>query len=375
MFWDMSLGSLWRHKMRSGLTVLGIILAIAAIVALGSISEGINSLVQEQLKFASGYISVEEAGVATASQSQAGPPGMGMRIDKSLADDIAQISGVKRVALQTFSLSPSNNIFVVGIQLDDLEYFDMQNIEFVEGGLPEPGAKELTLGYTIAEAKGLKQGDEIDINGEKYEISGIMEEQGSFMDLAAITSLEAAVDTFDFGDYVSGIVVEPEDLSEIERIAAEIEELSTDINAETPEERAKTANDIIGGISVFTLGIGVVASIVASIGIINTMVMAVLERKREFGIMKALGAERGVVLRVVLQEAALLGVIGGVIGISLGFIGTEALNQAYPFPIASISFRLAAISFAYSIILAMLAALYPAYKAVQVDAVEAMREE
>jgi putative ABC transport system permease protein len=371
MLLDLSLQSLWQHKVRSFLTVLGIVMAIAAIVSLGSISEGLSNLIGEQLKFASGYITVQEAG----STHMSGPPGVGVKIDLSILDEIRQIEGVQSASPQIFAISNANNVFVVGIPLEDFEYFDLQNIGFREGGLPTEGAKEVVLGYKAAESEGLKAGDSIDLGKDEYVVSGVFEELNNFIDFGAITSFGAASDTFDYEGYASDFIVEPADVGEVERIAAEIEERFDELDAVTPVESAETAGKAIDSISIFTLGIGVVASIVASIGIINTMVMAVLERKREFGIMKALGAEKNVILSLVVGEATILGVVGGVLGVAIGYAGVAAVNMAYPFPIASASARLIAISFAYSIVLAVLAALYPAYRAVKVDAVEAMREE
>ncbi len=371
MFLDMALRSVWRQRVRSGLTILGIIMAIGAIVSLGSFSEGINSLVNEQLKFASGFITVEEEGQTATGQ---GPPGMESKVELSIVEEIRQISGVEEASPGIFSLEPNGNIFVVGVSLDNVEYFDLQNIEFTEGGWPENGENELALGSQLAERKGLVAGDTIELRSEEYEVAGLLEEMGNFMDLGAITSFEAARETFDFGDYASMIMVEPVDAGEIDRIAAEIEGSYDGIEAKTPEERVETAKETTAMVSIFTLGIGVVASIVASIGIINTMFMIVMERRKEFGIMKALGAERWSILGIVITEAVILGAVGGIVGIGLGFIGTDVLNSLYPFRLASISLRLVAISFAYSILLAVLAALYPAYQAVKVNPVEAMRK-
>jgi putative ABC transport system permease protein len=368
----MSLRSLWRNKVRSGLTIMGIVLAIAAIVALGSFSEGISGLVNEQLKFASGFISVQEAGQSSSTQ---GPPGMNSKVPIELVDEILQIDGVRDASPGIFAMDPGSSLFIVGVSLDDTEYFSLQNIDFKEGDWPEPDEKGLAIGHALAETAGLRMGDEVVIKGDSYTVAGILEEMGGFMDLGAITSFSAASDTFDFGDWASMIMVEPFDLNDMDRIANEIESLNDDIEASTPGERARQAADTTATISIFTLGIGVIASLVASIGIINTMVMIVLERKKEFGVMKALGAESRVMLTMVIQEAAILGVIGGVIGIGIGVVGSGILNAAYPFPIASISPRLVIISFVYSIMLAVLAALYPAYQAIKLDAVEAMRSE
>lgn len=372
MFLDMTLRSLWRHKTRSFLTGLGIILAIAAIVSLGSISEGIDSLVQQQLKFASNTISVSEKEAGTFT---AGPPGMSSKIPREVADEISQMEGVSTVSPQIRAISIENQLFIVGFPLKDTEHFNLQNIDFIEGGWPDENEKALVIGYQLAETKKLGIGDGISVNGDKYTISGILEEMRSFMDYAALTSLESAADTFDMQDYYSMIVVDPADVSDAKRIANEIDETYDDLDAVTTDEALRRAEATIGQVRMITLGIGIVASIVASIGIINTMIVVVLERRQEFGIMKALGAKRSVILSIVLQEAVIIGIIGSVIGILIGYAGTEGINKASSFPIASVTPTLSILSLAYGIMLSVIAALYPSYNAINVDPAQSMREE
>jgi putative ABC transport system permease protein len=372
MFFDMALRSLWRQKVRSGLTIFGIILAIGTIVALGSISEGISSLVEEQLQMAGDFIAVGERG---GSSAQSGPPGLSSRIEREDANEIAQIDGVERAVPQIRTIDTKSGLFVFGFDIEDAEFFNLDNIEFEEGGWAEPGEKELAIGFQISELQGLKVGDEILIREDDYTVVGVLEEMNSFMDYGTLTSVSAAAETFELEDYYSYLVIDPVDVNDVDNIANEIEDTFDTLEAITSDEAIQSARDSINQIRVFTLGIGVIASIVASIGIINTMVMIVLERKREFGIMKALGAERSTILSFVLLEAAMLGIIGSVIGVSIGFLGTEVLNSFSGFPIAAVTTELAVFSLIYGVLLAVLAALYPASQAIKVDPVEAMRTQ
>lgn len=372
MLVDLAIRSLWQQKVRSGLTILGIVLAIAAIVSLGSITEGISSLVNEQLKFAAGFISVMETG---QTQMSNGPPGLSSRIERSLVDEIKQIDGVSNAVPQIMAVSAKDNLVFIGMPSDSSEFFNLRNINFKEGSWFDDNSKELIIGYKISELKGLKVGDEVQVKGDSYAVVGVIEELGSFLDYGMMGPIDEIGDSFDFGEYVSSIIVEPVDVSDSSRIASEIEDAYDGLDAITSDEQIQRSQEAIATISIFTLGIGIIASLVASIGIINTMIMTVLERKKEFGIMKAIGAERGEILSLVMLEAAFLGVIGGIIGISIGYFGAEALNRISAFPIAKVTPSLVIFGVSYSIALAVLAALYPAYQAVKVNAVEAMREE
>lgn len=366
----MIFGSLWRHKTRSSLTGLGIVIAIAAIVSLGSISEGISTLVDQQFKLASEFVFVVESGGFDFGSSA---NGLESKIDLDIVEDIEAIDGVEDVIPQIRAMT-ADYVFVIGLPIEDLEFFGLENIEFKEGGWPQEGDKEIVLGHLISENKDLRVSDEIKVEDEYYVVSGTLEETGGTFDYGTITSFEAASDTFGFEDEVTALIVRPTDIDESKRIANEIEDLYDDLDAIAGEEAIQRAQDAIGQIRVITLSIGIVASIVASIGIINTMVMMVFERRNEFGIMKALGAKKQTILLLVMQESIILGIIGSIIGISFGAFGTYAINQTSGYPIASVTPSLVFFSMIYGILLSVLAAAYPAYQAISVNPVDAMRE-
>ena len=365
----MVLGSLWRQKTRSALTVLGVILAIAAIVSLGSISEGITILVEDSLSMAGDFIAVAEKG----SMEFSGPPDVTSRVPREYLDEIAQIDGVKEVTYQVEAIY--NRLFVSGNPIDDLEYFDLDDIEFIEGGLPTEGEYEVTLGYLVAEERGLVTGDELKIKDDEYTVVGIWEEQNGFMDYGIIAPAEPVAETFGIEDYYTSIVVIPEDPADMEKISNEIEDMYDDVEAITTIEAAEKAAEAIGSVRIMTLSIGFIASIVASIGIINTMIMIVMEKKRDFGVMKALGAQRMTILSIVVMEAMVLGAVGSLIGITFGVIGVQAVNQAFAFPIARVTPNLMILSLVYGVILAVVAALYPSWQATKISPIEAMRAQ
>jgi len=373
MFLDMVFRSLLRQRTRTFLTGMGIFLAIATIVSLGSFSEGINSLVSEQLKFAGNLISVSEK--TETSMVATGPPGLDSKVPREVLDELKQIEGVEDAVPMIMQMDLTTNLFIIGVPLGDTEYFNLQNIDFVEGGWPEEGEMALVLGNTASEMQKLKTGDAVKVNGDEYSVSGVLEGLGNFIDYGAISSVDVVGETFDMEDYYSEINVEPVDVSDSDRIANEIDETYDYLDASTAEESARTAQSAMDTVRMLTLSIGVIASFVASIGIINTMIIIVFERQREFGIMKALGGQRRMILFLVVQESMIIGIVASLMGIAVGVVATYALNSASAFPIAKVTFDLAAISLAYGITLSILAALYPAYLATKVSPVDAMREQ
>lgn len=370
MFLDMTLRSVKRHKIRSFLTAFGVTLAIAAIVSLGSISEGINIMVQEQMTMASDLIVVTEKGALDLSTAFTAE----RHIDRDIIDELAQIDGVEEISYGIEAMDPTYRSFVIGFLLEHLDMYGLENIEFEEGGWFTGGSFEAVVGYQRGEVDGWAVGDELVLNGDEYTISGVLEEMSGFMDYGIIVPFDSAAETYDMQEYVTEIHIKPVDVRESERIANEIDETFDSVEAITMAEAVEIAEEIVGQIRIMTLAVGIIASVVASIGIINTMMMIVAERKREFGIMKALGAEQRVILFLVLQEGVVLALLGGVVGLLLGALGTEMLNQAIGRPMATVTPLLAVLSLLYGLGIAIVASLYPAYQAVMVNPVDAMRE-
>jgi putative ABC transport system permease protein len=134
--------------------------------------------------------------------------------------------------------------------------------------------------------------------------------------------------------------------------------------------------NLIGQISFFVIGIGSRAAFVGGIGVMNTMIMAIIERRREIGVMKAIGASSFMVLKQILIESALMSSLGGIIGILIGFGGSMILNVVTGGMItAVVSPALAIGAFLFALALGVVGGMYPAWKAAGLDPVEALRYE
>ncbi len=373
MFLDMTLRSLWEHKVRSFLTAFGVALAIAAIVSLGSISEGINEMMLEQMNMVSDLIFVSEKG--SMDMDFSGGMVAWPKVEIELVDEIAQMDGVELASPEIELADPSSNTYVVGLDLDHLETLSLDTVEFEEGGWATIGENELVIGYALSDSLRRDVGDELVLRDDEYVVSGVAEKRNDFIDYSVISSWQSIAKTYDTEDYVTAIIVTPADVRDSERIANEISERFDTVEAFTTADMLETAEEVLGQFRLITLAVGFIASIVAAIGIINTMMMVVMEQKRDFGVMKALGAEKKTIMMLVLQDAAIIAILGGVVGLSLGYMGTEAVNQSMPFPMAIVTPSLAGFSLLYGVFIAMFAAIYPAYQAVKVNPVDAMREE
>ncbi|MEE9406309.1 MAG: FtsX-like permease family protein, partial [Candidatus Aenigmarchaeota archaeon] len=176
------------------------------------------------------------------------------------------------------------------------------------------------------------------------------------------------MDTYPF------VFVVPEDLDAVEDLGEDIKDTYEDFDVITGKEMARTVGEMMSNIRLFTFGIGAIAAIVGGLGVMNTMIMAVLERKREIGVFKAIGATNRMVLKQFMIESALLSLIGGATGILLGAAGSLLVGTATPIaPIVTLPLIGGALLFALA--LGLFGGIYPAMKAAKLDPVEALRYE
>lgn len=362
---DLALKDIIGHKARTFLTVLGVVIAIAAIVSLGSISAGMNELVSGQMRMMSGTIRLTESGVS----SDAGPPTGNLKLDD--LEEIRNIDGVEEVAPMT--IKQSGGFFIAGVDFERMELMDLANVKTTEGDWPDEGEFKVVLGDYVAETRGIGLGDTIKVEDSELEVSGVLEPLSTFMDFAVITSLETIQDVYDDPDHATQAFVKPNDLSDVDAIVEEIESEFPTISATSMADALEDAEASINNIRFITLGIGFIASLVAAIGIINTMFMSVSERKRQIGIMKAVGASRRQIIIDVLQQAVIISFMGGFIGVLFGFLGTAGLNYSIGMPIARVTWDLALLSFSYGVILTLLSSIYPAIQASRTDPIDAIR--
>ena len=374
---DLAFKNIARQRTRTFLTVLGIVIGIGAVVALGSISEGLNNEVQQSLELNAGKIIVSEKDSSGFFVGFSGS-----ELTEEHVEDIAGVSGIKEVVPQIYyweTIIPFQgpDWVAIGIQPSKAEFFSGEAIEVEEGRELDDGDTDVIVaGKDFAERYGLEVGDFFTLKETDLEIVGVLEEAGtSNIDGNFIVPLEALQDITDI-DFFPVIYAIPEDVRETEILSERIEDENEDLDALTSTDIARQASEIVGQVTVFTIGIGAVAALVGGLGIMNTMIMSVLERRREIGVMKAIGARRRKILLHFMTEALLISAIGGAIGIGLGIFMSRALGAVLGFfSGAVITWELVAGSFLFAIILGLSGGFYPAWKAAKLDPVEALRYE
>jgi len=397
-----SVGNFKRRKIRSFLTMIGVFIGIAAVVSLIGLGEGLRTAILSQF----GFLGVDVLSVQASGISYAGPPGTGAitPLTDDLAEKIEKVSGVE-AAINRYLKSGTfefNDRQTIGSAMSMPEgdrrkiVETMMNIKAEQGRLLKDGdARKVLLGNSFAEedvfGKGIKAGDSVLLNNIKYEVVGIMEKKGSFLfDYAVLINEETLLQDFGDDGSVNIIGVKVRDPNGIDKVKADVERLlrkerdvkegEEDFIVESPQKTLETLNSSLFAVQLFVYIIAGISLIVGGIGIMNTMYTAVIERTKEIGIMKSIGAKNSTIFGIFAIESGLLGMVGGIIGIILGLIFAYGLAAAGRAALgvdliqAHVSMALIFMSLAFSFIVGLVAGVLPAYQASKLQPVEALRQ-
>jgi len=358
---------LGRNHLRSALTILGIGIGIFLVITLSSFSRGIEQNIENDLKYMSGLITVVQKGIGFQNY-------MFSKIDNGVVEELKDIAGVEEVApviiTRVSGFGP-----VMGMDPEHFDMFSGIEVGFEEGREIERDAYEVMLGHDIAEKLKLGIGDYITLNGIKLEVVGIFKKTGTEDDNAALVSLDMAREIADMKDEVTMVMIKPENVEDAKSVAEEINSMYDDIRAASDEDVRKYAHKLTSQLNILTFVIGGVAAFIAGIVIMNVMIMSVRERRREIGIIKAIGASNMQVLGEIMIESIIMSIIGAGIGIAMSFFAVYLINHMLAKAIAVITPELLIEAVAFASTIGLLAGILPARQAARLDPVVAIRYE
>lgn len=389
-----SWNSLLNKKVRLVLTVLGIAIGVAAIIGLMSIGYGLEFAITEQLEsFGADKVMV------FGGSFQAAAAGGGAAMNSNDLDEISKIKNVERASAMTYEIIPTTfkgevqTTYLVGIEAEDMKEFflDMQGVEFDQGDFFDAGDEGVAvIGSIVASGlyeKDVKLRQDIEIKGKTLEVVGILKSVGNPQDDSQIyVSLDTYAEITGKEDEFAFVIVKASDADDVDEVAKDIEEYLDDeygedtFSAFTSEQIVQQVGEIIGVISITLIGIASIALLVAGVGIANTMYMSVIERTREIGVMKAIGATNTHVLQLFLIESIIIGFIGGIVGVLLGTgiaYGVTYYAQASGLGIlrAVVTPELVAYGIGFAIVASIIAGILPAREAARKNPVDALRYE
>jgi|SRR3989338_6951231 len=401
-YFHLALKNLRHRGIRSWLTLIGIFIGIATVVALISLGGGLKSAILSQF----GISSTEVIEVQAGGLNSYGPPGSGVVNPLTMSDvrAIERLSSVEEAIPRHIATIKTefNDKLVIGLAIDIPEgserelVYEIMDIEPLEGRLLEDGdTNKVVLGNNFyfedksGFEKSVRVGNSITINGEKYQVKGIINKKGSFIFDQIIFLNENDLKIIsDYGETVDFIGVKVKNKDLVSTAENEIEDLlrdrrnvrlgEEDFEVSTPEAALSSVNQIITGIQIFIVMIAAISIIVGSIGIVNTMTTSVLERTKEIGIMKAIGAKNSDIFYQFFIEAGLLGMVGGIagiiMGVAIGYFGTFSINIFLGASSApEINWILIMGTFAGSFCIGAIAGIVPALHAANQRPVEALR--
>ncbi len=359
--------NLWRRRTRTALTTLGIGVGIAAIVALGGLSAG----------FIESFNALAMGGDADLAAIEADVSDMGYStIDERVGARIAMLPDVEGVSGIGFAFEMSEEIPMLFIMGYHPRQFAIRHFKIVEGEMLTTH-RQVIVGRKTAEALDVEVGETLHLLDSGFRVVGIYETGVGFEDSGAVVSLRDAQKLAGRPHQVTMYVIKLRDPERAEAVQAILNADFPEVDVALTSEFAETLPDL-KNMAMMVEQISFLAVLIGGVGMLNTMLMSVLERTREIGVLRALGWRRRQVIGMILQEALALGVVGGVGGIvaGVGMAWGLTLIPLIGGMLAPIySPELFAQALAVALTTGVLGGIYPAWRATRMRPVEALRYE
>lgn len=396
----MAWASLIANKMRSILTMLGIIIGVAAVIALVSIGNGVKQDIQNSISSLGSNLLMVMPG---APRTPGVRPSAGSMKSLKVSDyeAIAKLDGVKAASPMTngsYVVIYQNKNWTTSVSGVSYNYLDVNNWSMKSGRfLSEKNVQNrervAVVGKTVV--KNLfgdedPVGAEIRVKNIPFRIIGVLNSKGSGamgndQDDMVIIPYTTAMERVEGVDYLRMIYVVGKDENGMDRLQSDIENLLRvrhgikdtnldDFNIQNMNSIMETMEETTGTLTLFLGAVAAISLVVGGIGIMNIMLVSVTERTREIGVRKALGATYSVIVTQFLIEAVVISLMGGIIGIILGIGSSKLIGMASGMSTV-ISIPTIVMSFAFSMAIGLIFGIYPARKAAKLNPIDALHYE
>jgi ABC-type antimicrobial peptide transport system permease subunit len=344
---------------------LGIAVGVAAVVSLSAFGEG----------FATGFESIFSTSDADLIVGQKDAVMLLMSsVDAEIQIEIRSIPGVEQVAGTVIGIVQMPDVPYFVVMGEDPRSYNMAHYRIVSGN-PIAARRQILLGKSTAANFKKQPGDAFYINDSIYRVAGIYETGVAMEDAGAVMRLDDAQSAFNQRNKVNYFSVKVKDKNRIAEVKQTIESRWPNLAA-TRSGEATTQSESLDMYRWFGWFIGIFAILVGGLGMMNTSLMSVFERTREIGVLRAVGWGKARVMGLILGETLATAVMGGIAGIALGIGLTELvkLSPAVNSMLSGVlSYTLFLQAMVTAILLGVAGGVYPAWKAAQLQPVEAMR--
>lgn len=429
----LSLNSLTHRGLRSWLTILGIIVGVAAVIAMLSIGAGMSQSMQSQMSSFGADVLTVSAGTTRAFGPESGfggrfQPGQGegpIVIQRqssqttttesptltdtdllaiSTAQGVESVSGIISGRATIQYLAQTVTVTVEG--MEPSAWNNMTTSKLASGRFLESGeTTSVLVGNNVANGMfdyNLTVDTQIRIGSKTFTIVGILVESGTgnfggndrtiFMTLQAAREVLTDINSNEY----SSIQVKVTDTNAIDQTITNVEQVlytsrmvtadTADFTVTSPTSMLETIQNTMATLTFFLTGIAAISLLVGAIGIANTMFMSVMERTRLIGILKSIGTRNSEIMKMFLAESGIIGLMGGLLGIFLGFIIVGIISSigfnimgisrmGVNTSVAIVTPQLIVFALLFSTIIGIVSGLIPARKASNLQIVEAMRSE
>lgn len=401
----LSVNNILHRKLRAWLTLLGIIIGVAAVVSIVSIGEGASASVSASLSdFGADIITITPGFSRAGSFGHSRPGGFGRDVDTTSTEspelgkyDVMIIRGNPNVQFvneivssrgDLMFLSESVSISIEGVNPNTWQ--EMNELELESGRfLGISDSTSIVIGNRLAHEifeQEITIGRRVTIEGSSFSVVGLLKETGGqedskvYINYPEVWDLDEDIETNVFTSIQARIfdveLVEEttEQLTQSLMISRKVTERDRDFTIFSAQAMQEQINEMIGTLTLFLGAIALVSLIVGAVGVANSMFTSVLEKTKEIGILKALGATEKEIMILFMIESALFGLVGGVIGILLGMLVSFLINLT-GVTNTLVTPQLMVITLVLSVIIGVVSGLIPARAASKLRPIEALRYE
>ena len=396
----MAWASLIANKMRSLLTMLGIIIGVAAVIALVSIGNGVKQDIEDSISSLGSNLLVVLPG---APRTPGARPSQGSMKSLKISDyeAIAKLEGVKAASPMTNgsyvviyqNKNWTTSVAGVNANFQDVNNWTMTSGRFFSDKNVQNRERVAVVGQTVVKnlfADEDPVGKEIRVKNIPFRVIGVLKSKGNGtmgndQDDTVLIPYTTSMERVEGIDYLRRVYVVAKDDGGIDRLQADIENLLRvrhnikdtnldDFNIQNMKSIMETVAQTTGTFTLFLGAVAAISLVVGGIGIMNIMLVSVTERTREIGVRKALGATYSVIVTQFLIEAVVISLMGGFIGIAFGIGASKVIGMVSGMS-TIVSVPTIIMSFAFSMAIGLIFGIYPARKAAKLNPIDALHYE